>query len=367
MIIEVKSKRDLKKFLYFVKNLYKGDSHYIYPLFYVLYRELVKEVLKDGTYKAILDLNEHGMIQGRLMYTIEHNIDEDIDICYWSYFESINSIEVINNLFNYMEQDMRDKDVYISEGSFIPYDPDNRRGILIDGFEKDPVIFTSYNKQYYKDLLEMYGHTKSRDSFSVIPFEDENTEKKLKKFARFFERRNNVCVSSIDFKNIDKEIDDIHKILLDADNDHIYQEVPSIKLIRDVADNLRMFLDPRLIKIAREIETGRPVGFIFCLLDFNQVFKKTNGKIKPIKMLLYKKKITKARGMMQYMIPEYQGKGLIGFIYKEIYDEMIKMGLKEFEAGTIMEGNEKSLTSLAKFNGKVAKTYRIYRKDHKNG
>ncbi|MCK5732401.1 MAG: hypothetical protein KAH13_05240, partial [Tenericutes bacterium] len=270
----------------------------------------------------------------------------------------------INNLFNYMEQDMQVKNVHISEGSFTPYDPDNRRGILINGFDKDPVIFTSYNKKYYKDLLEVYGYTKNRDTFSVIPFEDVNTAKKLGKFARFFERRNNVYVSNVNFKNIDKDIDDIHKILLEADNEHIYQEAPSIKLITDVTKNLRMFLDPRLIKIAREKETDRPIGFIFCLLDYNQVFKKTKGKIKPIRMILYKKKITKARGMMQYMIPEYQGKGLLGYIYKIIYDEMSKMGLTDFEAGTIMEGNEKSLTSLAKFNGKVAKTYRIYRKDH---
>jgi hypothetical protein len=363
MIKEVHTKRELKRFIYYVKDLYKDNPHYIYPLFYILYKELVKEVLSEGNYTAIISVDKEDRIQGRLLYRFEKNIKEDLVTSYFSYFDAINSNEVTDELFSYMEAAMKKNNIKHSEGSFTPYDPDNRRGVLVNSFDQDPVIFTSYNMSYIPGLLEKYGYVKKTDTFSIVPHTTEDSINRLKTLGNYFERKNNIDVDYIDFKNIDKEIEDIHKILMEADNEHIYQEAPSIELIRSVADSLRVFLDKRIIIIARERTTGRPLGFCFCLLDFNQIFKKLKGKVRPLRMLMLKKKITKVRGMMQYVVPDYQGTGLIGYMYKKIYDEFEIMGITEFEAGTMMEGNDKPLASFNKLGGNISKTYRIYRKD----
>ncbi|MBI9009388.1 MAG: hypothetical protein JEZ05_05090 [Tenericutes bacterium] len=363
MIKKVETKKDLKKFIFYVKELYKDNPHYIYPLFFVLLKELRKEVLKNNNYTALLSIDDLGKIQGRLLYRFEKNVKENREVAYFSYFDAINSKEVTKELFSYMEDDMKKLNISHSEGSFTPYDPDNRRGVLINSFDKDPVIFTTYNMYYIPALLEDYGYSKKTDTYCVITEDTENNQKRLNTLGNFFERRYKIDVDYINFKNIDKEIEDIHRILNEADNEHIYQEVPSIELIRSVADSMRLFLDKRIIRIARERETGRPIGFCFCLLDFNQVFKKLKGKVRPIRMLLLKRKITKVRGMMQYVIPKYQGTGMIGYIYKKIFDEFQIMGIKEFEAGTMMEGNDKPLASFNKFGGKISKTYRIYGKE----
>lgn len=363
MIKKVDNKKDLKRFIYFVKDLYSDDPHYIYPLFFVLYRELKREVLKTNNYRAILSLDDQGKINGRLLYCFEQNRKKQAMYCYFSYFDCIDDLSVAQSLFETMEKEMQSQNIGHAEGTFTPYDPDNRRGVLVDGFDDDPVIFTSYNKPYYQDLLEACGYQKIRDTYSITPHKDETTGKKLNTFARFFEKRFDIDVDMIDFKQLDRDIEDIHTVLKEADNEHIYQETPSIDLIRAVAQQLSMFLDRRIIFIARERESRRPVGFAFCLLDYNQVFKKTKGKIRPLKMLLAKKKINRARGMMQYVVPDYQSTGLIGYIYKKIYDQFNIMGITAFEAGTMMEGNEKPLRSFAKFGGEISKTYRIYGKD----
>lgn len=363
MIKKIQNKKDLKRFIYYVKDLYKDDQHYIYPLFSILYKELKQEVLIKQAYTAILSLDENEKIQGRLLYQMSYNPKLEKQVCYWSYFDAINSNKVTEELFAYMEHDMKEHNVYYSEGSFTPYDPDNRRGILVQGFESDPVIFTSYNKSYIPKLLETYGYTKSRDTYSIKPEDSEDGAKRLEKFSTFFERKYKIDVDYVDFKHIDSEIADIHKILTAADHEIIYQEAPSIDLIKSVAVNMRMFLDRRIIMIAREHDTRKPIGFFFCLLDFNQVFKKLKGKVRPIRMLLGKRSITKVRGMMQYVIPQYQKTGLLGYIYKKIYDEFMKMGITEFEAGTIMESNETALTTFSMFNGKMANIYRIYGKE----
>lgn len=362
MIIEVKTIKQLKDFVYFVKDLYKDCEHYIYPIFYVLIRELKLQVLKNKTYKALLCL-DNNKVKGRLLYTFEESNKLGKKVCYFSYFDAINDQNIFNQLFGYMESDMRDNDVGYSEGTFTPYDPDNRRGILVKGYDDDPIIFTSYNYSYYQTLFETYGFHKSHDTYSLQPKINEKNKKRLNTLANYFEKRFSIRVDEIDLKNIDYEINDIHEVLIEATTEVIYQEAPSIDLIRDVAENLKLFLEPKIILIAREIESNKPVGFTFCLLDYNQVFKKTKGRLNLFKLLFSKKYIDRSRGMMQYVIPKYQGSGLIGYMYKKVYDAFEELGITKFEAGTMMENNQKPLTAMNKFGAEISKVYRIYGKE----
>jgi GNAT superfamily N-acetyltransferase len=96
------------------------------------------------------------------------------------------------------------------------------------------------------------------------------------------------------------------------------------------------------------------------LPDYNQVFRKTKGRLRPLRFLLGKRKITKARGMMQYVVPDYQNTGLIGHMFKTIYDSFHELGITEFEAGTMMEDNPKPINAFKKFGGDIIKVYRLY-------
>ena len=362
MIKEVSEVKDLKRFIYYVKDLYKDDGHYIYPSFYIVLKELKKEVLQHKTSKAILFLDKE-QVQGRLLYNFKYNQKNDLKTCYFSYFDCIDDIAVSDALFAYMEEDMKNNEIFNSEGTYSPFDPDNRRGILVKGFDDDPVIFTSYNFPYYEKLLINYGYKKTHDTVSLQPVISEENERKLNALVSMFKRRFNVEVSTIDLNNIDKELEDIHKIFEVATTDVIYQEAPSLELIKKVAKTLRPLIKKEIVIIAREKDTGEPIGFAVCLLDYNQIFKLTKGKLKIFKFLRSKKYINRSRAMMQYVVPKYQSTGLLIAIYDKIYEGFKKLGIKNFEAGTIMEENFKSMTSFSKFGGEVKKVYRIFGKE----
>jgi hypothetical protein len=66
---------------------------------------------------------------------------------------------------------------------------------------------------------------------------------------------------------------------------------------------------------------------------------------------------------MQYIIPKYQSSGLLGAMYHSIGEAFSELGITAFEAGTIMEENQKSLHTFDIFGGKIVKTYRIYGKE----
>jgi len=362
MIHKVQTKKDVNDFVNCIKDLYKNNEHYIYPIFFVQKKEIFDIVVKKKSYTALLSKKENKIV-GRLLFTYDYSKKQDKKICYYSYFDVVNDQEVVNELFDYMEEDMKFHNVDYSEGTFSPFDPDTRRGVMVQGFDEDPSIFTSYNYEYYSTLLENYGFKKAIDTVLINADVDAKSKKRLNTFSKFFLRSHDVRIDSIDFKHLEKDLKDVEEILLKATNEIIYQDAPDMKLIEETAKKMKAFINPKFVKIARENGTNKPVGFCLVMPDFNQVFKKTKGRIRPLKILFYKRKITKARGQMQYIIPEYQNSGLIGHLFKVIFDDFVEAGITDFEAGTMMEDNHKPINAFRKFGGEITKIYRLYGKE----
>lgn len=362
MIHIVQSKRDLKNFVYFTKQLYQDHPFYVFPIFKVLIKELSPLILKKKSYKAILAIKE-GKIAGRILYTVEYNKKKSMNTCYFSSFDCINDVSIGKELFGYMETDVKNQNISYCEGTFTPYDPDTRRGIMVQGFDDFPAILTSYNYAYYGDLIENCGYIKAYDTFAIKAEINQDVEKKLKTIETYFLNHYDVRIDEFKKNKLNQEIVDIHTILLTATTDLNYQEAPSIEMIKQVARSLKPLINTKLIRIARENGTNNPVGFCLVFPDFNQILRITKGKIKPLTFLLNMKMITKVRGTMQYVIPKYQNSGLIGYMYKKVYDHFSELGISEFEGGTMMEDNPKSYHAFDKFGGKVEKIYRIYGKE----
>lgn len=362
MILEVKTTKELKQFIYYIKELYKDDPYYVYPIFSAQKKELAEIVLHKKTYKALL-CEQGGQVKGRLLFTYDYSKKQGKKICYFSYFDAHNSYGVVQELFAAMEEDMKTHNVDYSEGTFSPFDPDTRRGVMVKGFKSDPSIFTSYNYEYYGELLEQYGYRKAIDTVLLNADVNKKSKKRLNTFSKFFKRSHDVRIDSLDWNQLDRDLQDIEIVIREASNEIVYQDAPSIDMIRNVAQQMKFFINPKFVKIARENETDKPVGFCLVVPDFNQVFKKTKGKIRPLRMIRLKKQITRARGQMQYIVPEYQNTGLIGHIFNQVYDDFIEAGITDFEGGTMMEDNHKPITAFKKFGGEITKIYRIYGKE----
>ena len=99
---------------------------------------------------------------------------------------------------------------------------------------------------------------------------NEKSKKRLNTFSRFFQRSHDVRVDSLDWDNLEQDLIDVETIIKLASNEIVYQDAPSIEMIRNVAEQMRFFLNPRLVKIARENETNKPVGFCLVVPDFQE-------------------------------------------------------------------------------------------------
>ncbi len=363
-IIIANNKSLLKKFVKFPDSLYKNDNNYVPYMKLSLLNNLIKLIIIDKSYTAIM-VEDDGVLKGRLLYTVDKNKQKpELDKCgFMSMFECVNDEKVSSFMLEYMCDDLRKKGVKYLTCTYFPYDQDNRRGILVEGFDSSPVILTSYNPRYYKDLLEKFGMKKDFDTlaYKLIPYN--SPVDVFNRIADKAMQRYKFRVDNVNFKNLDKEIEDIGYIMKVATDENIYQEAPTIEAIHNIVKEWRVFLNPEYALVARSNIDNKPLGTIVAVPDFNQVFKKMKGSVNPIallKMLYYKRKINVVRGVLQYSIPEYQGKGVNLALQLALGKAAMKNKIEYFEASTIMENNFLSNEAIKSSGGFLYKRYRIY-------
>jgi GNAT superfamily N-acetyltransferase len=129
------------------------------------------------------------------------------------------------------------------------------------------------------------------------------------------------------------------------------------------SESLRLLVREDLVFFAEV--NNKPVGFSLSLPDYNQVFKKLNGKLFPFGLFKFyanRKKIDTIRVLIMGIVPEYQRKGIDGvFVYHTIKNS-IAAGYTKAEISWVLEDNLPMIQTAEKLGAKIYKTYRLYEK-----
>ena len=365
-VIRLTTVKQLKKFVNMPDKIYKGDKFFVPFMRGDLLKTLKQLVLKEGSYTA-LAVEQDGEYIARVLCTVAPSKQLKLKNCgYFSHFECIDDRACADMLLSEMCKILKERGATYVEGTYFPYDQDNRRGILVQGFEYEPMILTSYNPPYYGELLEDFGFKKDFDTVAYHLDYDRFDMERVDPLVNKILSRYDLFVAPADFKELEREMDDVHEILEQATTDIIFQEAPSREEIGRIIGNWKSFLWEDLIHICRRKADNKPVGFTMAIPNFYTVFRKMKGKTNPvalIKALHYKKRIKSVRVMMQYVIPEYQGRGVNFALYHAFYLAAKRRGVDYMEGGTIMENNEISRRNVEKASGKLNKIFRIYGKE----
>jgi len=126
---------------------------------------------------------------------------------------------------------------------------------------------------------------------------------------------------------------------------------------------LRWFVDSRLFLIA-EVD-NQPIAFIWSTPDYNQAFKKMNGRlgiVEILKFLWYNRKINQGKFHLIGIKKEYRNKGIGSFLNYYTILEMKRRGYIGAECGWIDEQNIASQRIIEKTGAKPCKKFRVYEK-----
>jgi hypothetical protein len=161
-VIRIKTKKDIKRFVRLPFNLYSKRSYYIPP---IIRQEIqrIDELIKNqnGEYKiAFWLLNSEQKVYGRIGAVIQKNIHAEV--AKFFSFECTDDQDAADKLLNAAEQWSKQNGAQLIHGplGFTSFD---KSGILIDGFNDFPTIFSCYNHSYYQKLIENHGYNKEFD------------------------------------------------------------------------------------------------------------------------------------------------------------------------------------------------------------
>lgn len=359
------NKKLLKDFINIADSLYKEDNNYVPYMRADLKKTLNKLLFEDKTYFALL-AKDNGETLGRVLVTVAKNKQLNNELCgFFSMFECVNNQIACNALLDKAAEISKAHGANYICGTYFPYDQDNRRGILVQGFDRAPLIFTSYNKPYYDALLSNYGMTKQADTYEYTLDLKTVDYERLEKIDVYSKSKFGFHVDTVDFNNLDRDIRDVQQVMERATTDIIYQDAPDVAALNGIVKQWKNYLVADYILIARKNDDNTPIGVVIALPDFFEVFKKMNGKTDLKGIIAFvkaKKHIKSARAIMQYVLPQYQKYGVAISLYNQMGKAFKHNKVEYVELGTIMENNTDSNSAIVAIGGKIARIYRIYEK-----
>jgi len=239
-------------------------------------------------------------------------------------------------------------------------------GLLIDGFDTPPFFMMTHNRPWYAHLVEDAGFGKIEDMFAFWGQASmlDGIDPKLATMIEGVKERFGVTLRPLDKSRFAEEV----RMFL-----HIYNEslggtwgfVPLTPgEVDHMAASLKYLIEPELAIVAEV--GGKPVGAVFCLLDYNPRIKAIDGRLFPfgfLKLLWNKKAIKRLRAISTNVIPEYQAWGIGLVLMSGLYERFIKWGLQEVEFSWVLESNYLSRRTLERGGALVTKKYRIYQDD----
>lgn len=359
-------------FVNFAFELYKDNPCWPPPLKNGLIKTLVRSEgmnLSGGPHTAFV-AERDGKLVARVLVGINEvkNAQRGLKEGYFALFECIDDIDIARAVMSAAEHWLTERRIYRITGPVSPTNGDDFRGIIISGFDDMPTVNTAFTLPYYPALMEELGYTKYMDFYTLDCAYDDEKLNAVRRVANIARRFVDVDIKPLDMKHIDSELQTLYDIFrVSAREQWEHLEMPSFEQFHSEFKALKPYIDPRMVLIARV--AGNGVGFIASLPDYNQALAKLNGRSDPIsllKLLYYRRKITRLRVFMQFVVPEYQGRGVIVPLYLAMFEGARDAGYKDAEAATISELNVSSFKSVNHAGFAFKRTYRIYQKDALN-
>src|SRR4029079_8497718 len=131
--------------------------------------------------------------------------------------------------------------------------------------------------------------------------------------------------------------------------------------LEDYAKQLRPILDEHWAMVAEK--DGEVVGAALTLPDYNQVFKRMNGRVFPLgwaKFLWNRRKIDRVRVFALGVKREYQHTGVAARFYELHFDSAEITPQTYGEMGWILESNKSMNRAMEGMGGTVVRRYRLY-------
>ena len=236
-------------------------------------------------------------------------------------------------------------------------------GLLVEGFDTDPMLLMPHNPPEYGAQIESAGYAKVKDLFAWIQDLRQPVPPALARAARRLRDRHGVTIRPLDLGEFTREVERLRAIYCTAWERNWGFVPPTAAEFRRIAAELKPIFDPRCT-VCAEVN-GEMVACLVAVPDINQALKGTSGRLFPLgllRLLLRTRYITQVRLLLLGIDERHRRLGLFPLLLAEWHRQMQRTPYVRAEFSWVLEDN-RDINQPAAHAGAVRyKTYRIYEK-----
>jgi GNAT superfamily N-acetyltransferase len=236
-------------------------------------------------------------------------------------------------------------------------------GVLIEGFELEPMIRQPWHPPYYQQRCEAAGLTKAMDLFSwdLHIADRKNMNPILPEIAERARTKYGITIRKMSRRNLRRELDEFANVYNAAWSKN-WGFVPYSKADLDgYAVDLQLVYDRDWFMIAEQ--DGKTIAMAITIPDINQVYQRMHGRLLPFGWFHYLNRgrvIDRVRVGFLGVLPEYQHTGVAAALYLEHFHIAESTPRHGGEASFILEINTAMNRGLEAMGGRIVKRWRVY-------
>ena len=368
-MIEVRpvgGRRELGRFIDYAYVRNRHDPHWIPPL-RIAERERLSP--KKNPFFAHADVErllafQDGRIVGRVLAIDDrlHNEAHDDNTAAFGFFEA-ESPEAARALLQHVEGWALGRGRARVRGPLNP-SLNESAGLLVDGFDTDPMLMMPHNPPEYAGYIESAGYRKVKDLYAWLYDVDRDIDPVIARLAARVQDKHHIVVRPLELREFEREIERLRVIYCGAWAHNWGFVPPTPDEFRRLARELRQIFDPRCA-ICADID-GRAVACAIAIPDINQALKGTGGRLFPlglIRLLRRKTIIDQVRLLLLGVLAEYRALGLYPLLICELKRRVVtNTPYRRAEFSWVLEDNRDINQPVERLGARRYKTYRIYQK-----
>lgn len=360
----VRTKADRRAFIDLPFRLYRDDPLWVPPL-----KSDVAELLdprrhpfyEHGRIELFLARAPDGRVVGRIA-AVQNDLHVKLHaepVGFFGFFECERDPEAAAALFDAAAGWLRDRGLAVMRGPASP-SLNEEAGLLVQGFDRPPVLMMPYNPPWYADLLEGAGFRKAKDLLAYWRGHAEVPER-LARVAETVGRRHKVTVRPMDKGRFWQDVERVREIY-NAAWEANWGFLPMTPAeFTHMAKKMKPVVDPDLIVFA-EVD-GKLAGFALGIPDLNRALKHAKGSLWPfgwLQILRHSRGIDTFRVLTLGILEPYRRTGAAEMMILYLLRTGPPKGITKGEFSWILEDNASMRAALEKLGVDLYKVYRMY-------
>lgn len=370
-IKEVTTKKELKQFIQFGIDLFKGNPYFCPPLVFDeintfdTTKNPAHEICDHIIYMAYKD----GKIVGRIVGIINYKANErwENKRLRFGWIDFIDDLAVSKALLDAVQAWGKTHGMTEMNGpvGFTDFD---HQGLLIEGFEYNSPMASLYNYPYYEKHLEAFGLQKEIDWIEYRLTIADEAPPRMQRLAQIVMEKSKLKIHSIkSIKELKKYYPNNEYLdVIDQAYQKLYNYQPLTEKQKTYYSNMYFpLLNFDFITIVIN-EMNEIVGVGLGMPDISDALRKCKGRLFPfgwfhiLKALKAKKNMMYFDMLLMAVRPDYQNKGINAIFFNNTSKYFKQYGVKYAETTSILETNNKSQANFEEYEKIQHKRRRAY-------